>query len=204
MKTCTKCNLEKSINEFRKAKGYKNGIQSRCKSCENKSQKENCNFKKNQQKYRKKKAEQRKEYNRELCKKIKLLEKPILTEKKCANCNIIKPIINFTPNPIVKCGYNYSCIECKKEQRKQVYERSDKKLKCFHAANRRAKVRQRTPAWANKELIKEIYKNCPEGYEVDHIVPISGIEVCGFHVEYNLQYLTKFENRKKRNKLESK
>lgn len=46
--------------------------------------------------------------------------------------------------------------------------------------------------------IKEFYKNCPEGYEVDHIVPLSK---GGLHTISNLQYLTVSENRKKSNKI---
>ena len=57
-----------------------------------------------------------------------------------------------------------------------------------------------TPKWANLEKIKEIYLNRPEGYHVDHIVPLVNKNVCGLHVENNLQYLTAKENIKKGNK----
>ena len=50
---------------------------------------------------------------------------------------------------------------------------------------------------ADKEKIKNIYKNCPPGYEVDHIIALSN---GGKHHEDNLQYLTISENRKKSNR----
>jgi hypothetical protein len=56
------------------------------------------------------------------------------------------------------------------------------------------------PKWANLEKIKNIYNKCPKGYHVDHIIPLQGKNVCGLHVEYNLQYLTEFENKRKGNR----
>jgi len=67
-------------------------------------------------------------------------------------------------------------------------------------AQRRLVVKQQCPKWANKEKIKEIYMNRPEGYHVDHIIPLRGKTVSGLHVENNLQYLTLIENSKKCNK----
>ena len=54
-------------------------------------------------------------------------------------------------------------------------------------------------SWHEKKLIGKFYKNCPEGYEVDHIIPISK---GGLHILSNLQYLTKQENRLKHDKLD--
>ena len=58
-----------------------------------------------------------------------------------------------------------------------------------------------------REQIRQIYLNCPIGYEVDHEHPRlirneRGEHVaCGLHVPWNLQYLTRIENRRKHNKL---
>ena len=67
-------------------------------------------------------------------------------------------------------------------------------------AKRRAINLQATPTWASLEAIKEIYVQCPEGHHVDHIVPLQGKNVCGFHVENNLQYLKADENIRKGNR----
>ena len=64
-----------------------------------------------------------------------------------------------------------------------------------------------TPAWRNKEKIKELYayrdKMCEihgqGAYHVDHIVPIQGEKVCGLHCEFNLQVITAHENKSKNN-----
>ena len=67
-------------------------------------------------------------------------------------------------------------------------------------ANQRAARLKRTPTWVDLEAIKKFYENCPKGYEVDHIIPLQGEIVSGFHILENLQYLTIEQNRKKGNK----
>lgn len=52
-----------------------------------------------------------------------------------------------------------------------------------------------------KLQIQEIYANRPVGYEVDHIIPLRGVNVWGLHAPWNLQYLTSEENRLKSNKI---
>lgn len=71
-------------------------------------------------------------------------------------------------------------------------------------AKYRASKNAATPPWLSKEQKEQMilfYKNCPKGMEVDHIVPLQGKEVQGLHVPWNLQYLSKSENSRKKNRL---
>lgn len=70
----------------------------------------------------------------------------------------------------------------------------------FQCAKRRAAIQHRTPPWADMRAIRDFYKNCPEGYHVDHIIPLNGENVSGLHVIENLQYLPAFDNMRKGNK----
>lgn len=77
---------------------------------------------------------------------------------------------------------------------------SSKELKRFYAQNRMCAKRHRTPKWADYERTREIYANCPSGYEVDHIIPLQGKLVSGFHIAENLQYLLATDNARKFNR----
>lgn len=61
-----------------------------------------------------------------------------------------------------------------------------------------AKRKNQTPTDVDVKALQQFYLNCPAGYEVDHIIPVSK---GGLHTLENLQYLTISENRKKSNKL---
>lgn len=91
------------------------------------------------------------------------------------------------------CAHNDRKIPISEERLKK------RRLKILVAVRRyQAKKLRQTPDDADDCKIKEIYANCPEGYEVDHRIPISK---GGLHHQDNLQYLLMSDNRRKSNKL---
>ena len=81
----------------------------------------------------------------------------------------------------------------------QTYRKQHPEKFRHYTSFRRALKLKATPQWANLKQIEQIYLKCPEGFEVDHVIPLNHDLVCGLHVESNLQYLTIEENRRKSN-----
>jgi hypothetical protein len=115
--------------------------------------------------------------------------------KHCKRCNLVKETDLFYKNKSYNDGLSSYCKICSSELEKP------------SAASRVAKYRaaklQRTPAWLDSkelDLINDFYMNCPNGYQVDHIIPLQGLTVSGLHVLNNLQYLSVSENASKKNK----
>jgi len=73
---------------------------------------------------------------------------------------------------------------------------TQEKWKDFRGGRPPPHKRQYGDIWA----IKQFYKNRPDGYQVDHIVPLNGKKVSGLHTRENLQYLTIEQNKIKNNK----
>jgi len=81
------------------------------------------------------------------------------------------------------------------------WKKDNKETYNAYLASRKKRVKQATPKWADLNAIREFYYNCPEGYHVDHIIPLNGKEVSGLHCMENLQYLSAIENLRKSNKI---
>jgi len=149
--------------------------------------------------------------------------------KWCTNCQKAKPLEDFYTDNSTSTGKTWGCKPCMDRKGKDWQENNPEKDKtararyqkanqdkinsqqrerlrggkgAYYCAKYRGAKLQRTPSWADLEKIKEVYANCPEGYHVDHIIPLQGEMVSGLHVETNLQYLTAEENLKKGNKFE--
>ena len=123
--------------------------------------------------------------------------------KKCSKCSSLKSKEEFYNSTERKHldGKHHRCIKCSRAS----FESWRQKNKAKHSAMvmlRHEKYKKATPSWFEKEEILLFYSNRPEGYHVDHIIPIQGALVSGLHVLNNLQYLPASENIAKSNKYE--
>lgn len=122
---------------------------------------------------------------------------------------------------------NSSCVDCfntrraelrllnieseRKRERESYHKHSHKRkaysklpevraVKTCRQRTRNATKLNATPKWSNLGEVALIYKHCPKGYHVDHIIPLKSKVVCGLHVPSNLAIISEFENLSKGNK----
>lgn len=125
---------------------------------------------------------------------------------------------------------NNACVVCERERGRTT--EAKQRVKQFHENNRESvrgrkrawfrslpiekkarhyalcagyaeRVKRATPKWADMGAITTMYQQAKRlGLEVDHVVPLQGKNVCGLHVENNLQHLTMEANRRKNNRFE--
>ena len=143
--------------------------------------------------------------------------------KVCTLCKITKELSEFSLKRKEKDGYNQICKTCQSLKNKEYYSNNRLKLNAkklaykknnrhkilANKAKRRASKKLATPRWLTDEdhqHMESIFKVCKlleeifeEEYHVDHILPLCNEKVCGFHVPWNLQILSKEKNLKKKN-----
>jgi hypothetical protein len=93
--------------------------------------------------------------------------------------------------------------ELHRERVRRHYRENKAKFPAYVAARKARKLRA-TPPWADMGAIAAVYEEAHRitvetgvPHEVDHIHPLQGEHLCGLHVHWNLQILTRTENRKK-------
>lgn len=140
----------------------------------------------------------------------------------CKGCDVKRRIKFAKENPKMtskakKRFYNKNIDKIKKysdqlrkagyfaQKQREFYSRNRGKM-IAQAADRRAQLIKAKLGNIYDTEISEIYKSCPKEYEVHHIIPLrdhSNI-VCGLHVPWNLEILTKEEHLIKHEELRKK
>jgi hypothetical protein len=129
--------------------------------------------------------------------KLKSYILQLTNSKYCVKCNFVKPKNKFP----ISNSYELYCKKCKRDYNKIHYIENSFKYKA-NAINRKEKIKERTPSWANQNAINFFYECCPKDCHVDHTIPLQGKNISGLHIETNLQWLPATENLKKGNKWE--
>ena len=174
-KTCQSCNIIKKVSEFGKNSLTKDGFRNVCISCQKEKQ----------------------------SKKLVILSKTPIKNKKCTSCDIIKDISQFSKNRSSRDGYRTNCKACSHDYYKI---NKDKELKRQREVSKikrkedeqyrvkdclRGRLRNALKGGLKQKLSKELIgcswehihlylnkKNSTEShYDVDHIIPCSAFDL---------------------------
>lgn len=173
-KPCTKCGEVKELSDYRKRADSKDGHSHICKKC----------LSIDGYRYRK---------DPEVKKRLKKLGKEYYKKNKKV---LLKKMQDYYINNKESCNKNSYKYAKRNKHKKNMLKMS--RLRA-------------TPKWLTKDQKKEILSFYAESqlkkettgidYNVDHIVPLNGKNVCGLHVPWNLRVIEASKNKRKSNKL---
>jgi len=195
-KNCTKCGELKPTSEFSIRLSHSSGFHPQCKKCVNLAGQlwyaANKNKKLSQNKqWREKNLEKHKELNRKWFNENKERKKHAGYEWHRKNPEKQK---EYT-----KKYFFANREKCNKRTREWSKNNPDKANAV--TAKRVAQKLKATPPWFEKEKVAFVYKKAQEyGFQVDHVIPLRGKNVCGLHCWSNLQLLDATLNRSKSNR----
>lgn len=126
------------------------------------------------------------------CKSCRTIKRASTKEAENATQRVRRGLTNCTgcgtTDKLFGSMYCHTCLAGKRRESKRL----DK-------AVYRSRVKEATPIWADKKLLRLIKQCRPADCDVDHIIPLRGELVCGLNVPENLQYLPKSINQSKNN-----
>lgn len=147
-----------------------------------------------------------------VCKNIQTKQWRLLNLHRIKEYNAIHNRENYINNKELKISTAKEWNIKNPNRRKEIVRKNNSKYPERRTAacnKRRAQKMKATPRWLTEkhwDIIKQIYAKSRE-YQlatnilcnVDHIIPLKHKDVCGLHVPWNLQILTKLDNNKKKN-----
>lgn len=185
MKICCKCNTEKPLSEFQKRKYSTTGITSRCKPCIKEDR---------APRIARERAQTIKKYHENHAERLQAQRdyQAANREKYRKACKKWRKA-----NPVIQKFSSYR------------WEQANHAHTAARAMRNYTTKRKRTPKWLSKEQHEEMLsfytaarwltEKSGVKHNVDHVVPLHGVDVCGLHVPWNLQILTQRENIQKYN-----
>ena len=226
LKTCSKCNIEKSGDHFYLAKGNPDGLSSQCRECllmsaREKDYKPSIDYKTKEKQCSKcgkfkfgsefglcKSSLDGLSSDCKDCKSERNDNKFYYPEKnyesiprRCSFCGELKLGSEFSLYKNSKDGLKSQCKECDKR-----YSKDNPGYFTAYARAREAMKINALPKWCDKKNLDSIYEECVKttresgvAHHVDHIVPLKSKWVCGLHCEDNLRIIPATENLRKHN-----
>lgn len=188
MKTCTKCDEEKALDQFSKNKAKPGGLQSQCKAC--------CAAR-DKARYALNSAEVRERTAAHYAanKEQHLAARKVRYQRK-RDTELAQMRAWAVRNR-----------ERSREIKAQWSARNPGVINAKTARRRTARL-SATPTWVDPATFEPIYKLAADAtalvgdaYHVDHIVPLRGKTVCGLHVPWNLRVIPAVDNIRKGAKL---